>query len=222
MKELTVPVAARTSPDTAARRRGPAAGAVLLVFFASGIALSVPAFSSPIAVFAASVTGLVLVEAFVFLTDRWRNRYWGWAWLILLFDALCLLGATATWRMLGGAAWTAGAIGATLVVGAAVGHLARRRILQELYAPQTSLGIAVVALGAVGAGTAGGLTFVSGRIVGATVLAFAMLLAVLFLLVVIHATWLKVEDPAWAPRQPRRRRPSTGLPRRSPDSGWSR
>lgn len=193
--------------EVAPWRRKAVAYGPALVLPAGGLALIAPRFSFSVALFAAAVNGFVLAFlAFVLLTDRWRDRYWIWACGVLTFDASCLFFATTAWRLLGGAAWSAAVLGSILLGGIAVGHLFRRRIMQELFAPQTRVGMGVAAIGTVGGASVGALTFAAGRIVGLTVVAFVMLLAVLFLLVVMHATWLKVEDPSWERRRRRGRR----------------
>ncbi len=135
-------------------------------------------------------------------SPRWRGLYG-----IFNFDLLGFFTLAIVVRNLAAPRWVEWVLGAAFVATAAVGHLFRRQIMQELLAPRTRLGLAFAALGSIGAGGAGAIGYSTGRALPPVVLLGELFLGALVIALIGHSMWTKAEDPDWQP-QPARRRSS--------------
>jgi hypothetical protein len=168
------------------------------------IGASVPHFSltwtvidgAPVA-FCALWWGLLVVSG------RWVSRRWLGAYMAAVFDALAFIAVTIAWRIFGSDLAAGIVLFGLLPLLALGGHVWRRPIMQELHAPRTSLGVRLAAFGSVGGAGGGALGYGIGRAFGLSVVAGVMVAAAYYMVIAIHATWLKIEDPRWEPEPPR-------------------
>jgi hypothetical protein len=177
----------------------------LLPAVLGAIAAAAPEWSTPWAVVAAV---LLAVDLALMVMVVYRGRYvsmrWRGAYVVYTFDLLSFFCLVIAWRGLHAPAWVDMLLGCAFVVVAVLGHVYRRAIAQELFAPRTPLGLAFAALGTIGAGGAGLLAYGTGSTLPSVILLTELYLAALVILLVSHSTWTRVDDPTWRPARARR------------------
>ncbi|MCY9692054.1 hypothetical protein [Paenibacillus alginolyticus] len=127
--------------------------------------------------------------------------------VICQIDLFSLFILGVFWRVWGGTNWLAGLLLVIFLCSAIVGHRYRKIVLQEAIAPRTKLGITLLVMGFVGPAFAGGLVYALGNLlehtVGTTVMMKCLTAAFvpisIYLVTILHASWLKVEQPDWKP-----------------------
>jgi hypothetical protein len=153
------------------------------------------------ALVAAVVLELVVVEG-----GRFRDATWRGAYVMFELDLFAAFLVLTAWHPLGADPALGLALAAALVGAAALGHRFRHRILQELHAPSTRLGVVLTGFLGIGGGSAAALGMAAGRDVPLPVLSGVLVVVALYIVLAVHARWLHVEDPTWTPAEPRRAR----------------
>jgi hypothetical protein len=177
----------------------------LLPAVLGAIAAAAPDWSTPWAVAAAVLLAVDLVlMVLVVYGGRYASLPWRGAYVVYTFDLLAFFCLVIAWRGLHAPLWVDVVLGGAFVLVAALGHVYRRAIAQELLAPRTPLGLAFAGLGSVGAFGAGLLAYGTGSALPPVILLTELYLAALVILLVSHSTWTRVDDPTWQPARGRR------------------
>jgi hypothetical protein len=197
-------VAGVVMPDAASRRRGLQL-APLLPAVPGVIAAVAPSWSPLWALIAATLL-LVAVAWMVALVygGRSDSPKWRGAFGLYVFDLLAFFALVLVWRGAHAPLWLDALLGASLVLVAALAHRHREAILQDLYAPRRGVGLFFAGLGALGGGAAGAIAYGTSQAFPPVVLLCGLFVVALLIVVAIHATWARVENPAWEPRARRR------------------
>lgn len=162
--------------------------AIFLPIFFLFLAVFVPETSLWIAVFSGLYCALLILIVFISKAKKWhRSIKFRTLWLLIQLDTTAIFTAIVVARMLKGSVVVFLFVTGIFLLGILTGHWYSRRIVDELKKPKALLGKLLLALGSLGGGLAGLLSYWFSQYVSGVAVAAFLCACILLVLVIVHA-----------------------------------